>query len=444
MGGEPAATRPLVVLFLVALVLRVGIASFTGLNTPPRAGSDSAEYDRYAWNMAQGLGYRGMSPDVKDQDHLTAYRTPGTSLLWAGLFKLFGHRFDVIRLAHCLLGAASCLLVFAIADKWFCRRVAWWSAAIWAVYPTSLLFSAELLSEPLGAFLFLAYLAASAAWATHPQWARALGAGAALGLCVLAHPSKIVMVPFALLWAIWQWRRQPPRMVGAIAIPLVAIAVVSPWTMRNYVVFGRFIPLSTMGGQVLLEGNNDITASDLSGYVVLDTSIPGCAAALRAPDNEIERDRVAQHLAVEWITGHPAKWSSLAQAKLRRGFTPFLQPRVAIQYRLVYAVVWGSVLLLLVIGFVPSLVSSLKQGSPSWLIHLAILHFVVLTVVFFGFARYRYPIEPLCIMIAVWTADSIWQWWRGSDSRAPSRAAVNAVGKEQDAEVPRLDPGSVP
>ncbi|MGA2257283.1 MAG: hypothetical protein ABSG53_21720, partial [Thermoguttaceae bacterium] len=205
---------------------------------------------------------------------------------------------------------------------------------------------------------------------------------------------------------------------------LIAIAVVSPWTIRNYAVFGRFIPLTTMGGSVLLQGNNDIVASDpdLYGYNVWDTLIPGCAPLLRAPDNEIQRDRVAQHLAVEWIKGHPEKWLYLAQAKLRRGFTPFLQPRVSIYYRLVYAAIWGSVLLFFLLGFVPSLVSSLKQGSPSWLNHLAILHFVVLTVVFFGFARYRYSVEPLCLMIAVWTASSIWNWWRGSNSRIPSQA----------------------
>jgi 4-amino-4-deoxy-L-arabinose transferase-like glycosyltransferase len=429
-SGAPLRSR-LFVLFLAALVLRVAIACYAGLNAPPQSGSDAEEYDRYAWNVAQGRGYRGMSPDVQDQDHLTAYRTPGTSLLWAGLFKLFGHRFDVVRLAHCLLGAASCLLVFAVAEKWFGRRVAWWSAAIWAVYPTSLMFSADLLSEALAAFLFLAYLAACATWAARPRWAGALGAGAALGLCLLAHPSKIVMVPLALVWAVGQWRRQPSRMVQAIAIPLVALAVVAPWTIRNYVVFKKFIPLSTMGGSSLLQGNNDVVASDpaLRGYCVWDTQIPGCAELLRAPDDEVQRDRVAQRLAVEWIKGHPETWLLLAQAKVRRGFTPFLQ-QGNVYYRLAYAAVWGSILLLLMIGFVPSLVSSLRQGSPSWLIHLGILHFVVLTVVFFGFARYRFSIEPLCIMIAVWTVDVIWQWRRGSDGRVPPQAVVDAAGKE--------------
>ena len=227
-----------------------------------------------------------MSPDVTDQDHLTAYRTPGTSLLWACLYQVFGHRFDVVRLVHCLLGAASCLLVFVIADRWFSRPVAWFSAAVWAIYPTAILYSSiELVSESLSLCLFLGYLAAAAAFGERPRWTRGLAAGVLLGLCILTHPSKVVMVPFALLWAMAQWCREPRRMVAAAAIPLVAIIVVSPWSIRNYLVFKRFIPLTTMGGSVLLQGNNDVVASDpdLYGYCIWDTEIPDCATLLRGP-----------------------------------------------------------------------------------------------------------------------------------------------------------------
>src|SRR4051794_18541619 len=111
-----ARNRPWVVPALIGLgfALRLALAIALGMSTAPEPGSESREYDTYAWNVAQGRGYRGMSPGVADQDHLTAYRLPGTSLAWAGLFATFGHRYDVIRLAHCLAGAASILLVYSI------------------------------------------------------------------------------------------------------------------------------------------------------------------------------------------------------------------------------------------------------------------------------------------------------------------------------------------
>lgn len=87
----------LVVLVLLGAGLRVGLAIGLGLDKPPAFGSDQYEYDNYAWNVAQGRGYRGISPDVTDLDHLTAYRPPGTSLTWAALYRIFGHRYGVVH-----------------------------------------------------------------------------------------------------------------------------------------------------------------------------------------------------------------------------------------------------------------------------------------------------------------------------------------------------------
>src|SRR4051812_13432072 len=96
---------------VLGLALRIGLAAMQGLAEAPEPGSDSQEYDTYAWNVAQGRGYRGMSPDVADQDHLTAYRPPGTSLAWATVYRVVGHRYDAVRLLHCLASSLSIILV---------------------------------------------------------------------------------------------------------------------------------------------------------------------------------------------------------------------------------------------------------------------------------------------------------------------------------------------
>ena len=60
-----------------------------GLAAPPEPGSDGSEYDSYAWNISQGRGFSGISPDVKTLDgqlleHPTAYRAPATSVFLGG------------------------------------------------------------------------------------------------------------------------------------------------------------------------------------------------------------------------------------------------------------------------------------------------------------------------------------------------------------------------
>ena len=75
----------LMVLLALGLASRFAITIHAGWTAPPRPGSDASEYDSFAWNLAQGRGYSGISPDVNGPDgqplvHPTAYRSPGTSV----------------------------------------------------------------------------------------------------------------------------------------------------------------------------------------------------------------------------------------------------------------------------------------------------------------------------------------------------------------------------
>ena len=204
--------------------------------------------------LAQGRGYRGLSPDVADQDHLTAYRAPGTSVVWAGLYALFGHRYDVVRVFHGVVGAAGVVLVFGIGRRCFGASTGLVAAAIWAVMPTALHSSASLLAEPLGTVWLLAHVWALLLLAERPGWGRAGISGALLGAAILTRPNFVLLVPLEALWALWQFRGHWGSALRALAVPLVGVLALAPWTARNYVRFGHFIPLTTSGGSALLQG----------------------------------------------------------------------------------------------------------------------------------------------------------------------------------------------
>src|SRR5205085_1845579 len=120
--------------------------------------------------------------------------------------------------------------------------------------------------------------------------------------------------------------------------------------------FGRFIPLSTMGGSALLQGNNRIVATDpgLYGYSTWDSRIPEYRDALKSAGDEVERDRRAGQFAVDWLKANRELWPQLAVNKIVRGWTPFLQPNSPRLYRIGTLVSWGPVLLLFLVGFVPT------------------------------------------------------------------------------------------
>lgn len=405
----------LLAIVVVAISLRLGVAVKMGLNAGPRPGSDQNEYDTYAWNLAQGRGYRGPSPDVIDHDHLTAYRPPVTSVTWAGLYCIFGHRYDVVRVFHCVLDGISAVIIFAIGRRCFNERIGLISAAIWAVWPLGLLYSCELLSEPIATFIYLLFLLACLWFAEHPTGLRALTSGILLGMALMARSNYIVMLPLVLLWVIWQFRRQPRALAWGLTILAVSLLCLVPWTARNYHIFGKLIPLSTTAGSALLQGNNDIVATNPAyyGFSIWDTEInEEITRQLRAPNDEYERDRIAKRLAIDWLKSHRDKWVFLVQAKFRRSLTPFLQ-QPSKSRRLIYFVTWGPILVLFGLAFFPTLLTFLRRDQPGWLIHLAIAHYIINSIAFYALSRYRYPIEGLCIILACVSALWLWDKLRG-------------------------------
>lgn len=397
---------------LVGLAARVGLVAYQGLSVAPVPGTDASEYDAYAWNLTQGNGYRGPSPDVADQNHLTAYRPPLPSLLLAGVYAVVGHRYDAVRLVHCLLGAVSIVLVYRIGRRAYGDSVGLRAAAGYALYPLAILQSTDIASEPLGVLLFLCFLDQSLQFAASRTWGSAITAGIVFGLALLTRANYALMVPLFALWAVVQLRGDSRHLLRAGAVLAVAGLVMAPWMIRNYLVFERFIPFSTTGGSALLQGNNRLVVSDprFYGYSVWDTELEEYQGPLRTAGDEVERDRRAKELAVQWLKEHRDQWGFLLLHKFLRSWTPWLEHNPSAVSRVVYLITWGPILILFGIGVVPSFVASMRAGSPAWLMHLAILHYVLNSLIFFANIRYRAPVDPLCLIIAAWTITQVLGW----------------------------------
>jgi 4-amino-4-deoxy-L-arabinose transferase-like glycosyltransferase len=402
---------------LIGFAIRIGIAAHAGLGSAPRLGSDASEYDSYAWNLAGGHGYRGISPDIDDAkgqplDHPTAYRVPGTSLFWAGLYSLFGHRYAAVRVAGCVLDTLMIILVYRVAIECFDPNVALVSAAIYVVWPTAVFYASQLGSEPLYAFLFVGSLLACLQFAKYPGWFYSVAGGLLLGLAILVRANGIIMVPLLFAWSIWQFRKAKRLVVvQALSIPLLAMLVLVPWIARNYRTFHAFVPFDTSGGDVLLGSYNRITASDplYYGYWVFPTSeLAEYRKQIIASNDEVSRDRVERRLAIQWIENHRDKLLYLVESRFRRSLTPFLESRSPALFRIGMMTAWGPIVVFLALGFFPTLVFFLRAHNPGWIVHLGILHFVLTALVFWGASRFRYPVEGLCIILAV--ASFSWLW----------------------------------
>ena len=232
------------------LALSVALLFVNAYPLPP-VQFDAVEYMSLARNIAVGKGFTqdGITPAI--------YRPPLSSALLGGWFFLTGTSSPFSAavfqsLLHTVGVLAAFLLFLEIASS-----PAWAVAgALWlAVNPLLVTRAAFVMQEPtLLLFTTLAALL-SVRWIKFPSTSRAGLAGTAWGLCTLA---KVVswFAPFLLLAMQFLPGRQRREWRGTEAATLLVcfVAVVAPWSVRNYVHFHRFIPVNGQG-EGMLEWN---------------------------------------------------------------------------------------------------------------------------------------------------------------------------------------------
>jgi len=228
---------------------------------------DAKDYDQHARSIAIGQGYA----DSVRPGRPTAFRPPGFPVLLAGVYKVAGveraqeaRRVVPARIVQAVLGTLIVGLVGLLAAQLWDRRVSLVAMALAAVYLPLILVGGSVMSEPLFAALELGALAAAIAHrrSRHPL-RLALLAGVLAGLAILTRANAgVLLAPLAV--ALWDGRPRLSRRALAPPVVLVAVAAltVSPWTIRNAMVFHSFIPVSTQAGSALAGTYNDAARAD--------------------------------------------------------------------------------------------------------------------------------------------------------------------------------------
>ena len=84
----------------------------------------------------------------------------------------------------------------------------------------------------------------------------ALASGLLWGAAVLTRETVLYFLPVAALWLAWRRKGGARRAAWLLA---AAALVVVPWTVRNWLVFDAFVPVSTSGALNLWQGNTRLS-----------------------------------------------------------------------------------------------------------------------------------------------------------------------------------------
>jgi len=266
-------------------------------------------------HVAQLLRQGGLASFVSSSSPLGDLNTlghpPGYSILLAGIFSVREESNTAVQFVQIACDALAAVVIFMIVAELMPTSAALIAGMLAAFSPQFAWNSVLLLPDSLAVLPILLAVYCLLRGVRRPRLLTFIVAGALIGVsCWLRANAMFLTVFIALAVPLLiknNWRY-------ALAVVFGTLLIVLPLTIRNVIVFHRFIPLSLGAGQTLLEGISDYDPEGKFGIPNTDIGImkqeaeqsqrPDYYGTLFNPDGvERERARLSRGFAV--IRSHP-------------------------------------------------------------------------------------------------------------------------------------------
>jgi 4-amino-4-deoxy-L-arabinose transferase-like glycosyltransferase len=404
-------------IFWIALALRILVITI-GHTYRIRPFQDHFQFGwemgRVARALATGYGYA--DPFVGHTGP-TAWVPPLFPLLIAAVFKITGVYTPlsawILLSINSVFSAATALAIYEIAARCYSRKVAIWSAWLWALYPAALQYAVHWvwemsLTTMLFAFVLVLALRmcgigdskAASEQQTTRRW---LLFGLLWGLIALSNSSLLLFLPACALWILVGVADKPTAIARAALASVVFIALIAPWIYRNWTVFHAFIPMRSNLGAEFYAGSGP--GSNGFPFVATLPLVERDPEVMRYKQlGEIAWVREQGAKAKAYIDAHPAHyalitlkriyfyWVSVPHPEERSPAGEFLRE---INYCFLSITGW--------LGLLLSLRNrTLAAWLFAWVFLLLPLTYYFVTVN----ARFRHPLEPLIAILTVYLFQS--------------------------------------
>jgi hypothetical protein len=264
-----AIATSLALIVTIAFVARVGFAVSQARKIPDVALAH-VPFENETGSIAQAIATgQGFSNPFARTTGPTAWLTPIYPWLVVVAFKIFGvftiHAFYFLVFLNIVFSSAACVPLFAVGRRIAGVGVGALAAWLWAIFPNAVMTPFEWIWDTsLAAVLSVVLLWATMRLAESRRMRDWCWYGLLWGFVLMTNPSLGSLLPFLLGWAAYRvWWKPAARstdkawLLKPSAALAIAILCCVPWTMRNYAVFHRFVPLRSNFPLELYIGNND-------------------------------------------------------------------------------------------------------------------------------------------------------------------------------------------
>jgi hypothetical protein len=418
----------LIVLF--ALGVRLGYA-WEQQSTTPHWALASVPFLYEPGNIAHSLAVgKGFASPFHEDTGPTAWDPPVYPLIVAGVFRLFGtYTFPAFVAAvslNIIFSSLVCVPVFFAGKRIAGTGVAAGAAWLWAIFPNGFIIPYQWIWDTS----LSALLAATILWATLAldesnrlrDWC---GYGLLWGFALMTNGTLLALLPFLLGWLAYRraresggaWLARPALAVGVLVLCCV------PWTVRNYAVFHSFVPLRSVLGLQLWLGNNDQYQDHFPGWLhPIDDSVERAKYVRMGEMAYMDEKRQE---AVHWMATHP--WREVQLFAQRFTATWLGTPHPVRDFLSSHSFSIRAVFVcnfLVAIGALAGIVVLYRDRSTrGYALPVAVFP-VVFPFAFYlsqALFRYRYPIDPVVMLLAaVGVGALVRKFWAGNSGAVKS------------------------
>lgn len=375
-------TRFLLIILFLSLVIRLGLI----FSVTEPIDRDAKEYYEIAQNLVAGKGFSidGIEP--------TARRSPGYPIFLASIIAVFGSNPQALYLTQALINVLTIYLIYLALKYSKVKSSLRLLIAVLLSLSTSFVYVNVLYAEILTMFVVSQVLLLT----LHPgissrPFQKSLLIGILLGFLVHLRPTFLYlpffMIFFVIIIKIFK-RRFAIR--NHLVTAVIALIIVVPWTIRNYVAFRQFIPLVSAGGGELWGANFEIAERTVWNSV--------------SDIEKYEEQRTASHaLQNRLITEYRQKYNLQNPEDLNR-FLSKQGQTIILRHPFRYGLL--SFNRLMIFWFSPPIGSTtLKAISPAvFIVILLFKHLLTILSIFgiYKFARQDFSGAAVCLAILLY------------------------------------------
>lgn len=442
----------------VAVGLRMVSALYQGDRVTILPGIyDQISYHTLAIRLLQGHGF-SFGTKWWPETHAgapTAHWSFLYTLYLAGVYLITGVHPLVARLIQAIVaGIFQPLLTWRIGRSLFGQRIGLIGAGLSSVYIYFFYYGGALMTET---FYILAIL-----WALdlvislgrsndapsldrRRSWLQWLALGLAFGIATLLRQLILLLAPIVFGWLLLVRSKRglsPPGLiqrfhaarptVAGLAVSLaVMVALIAPWTLRNYHVFHRFVLLNTNDGYVFFWANHPVYGTNFVPILPSAEYQQLIPANLKSLDEAALNDELLRR-GIGFVVTNPVRYALLSASRIKTYFEFWPSPQSSLASNLGRTFSFGALLPFMIIGLYLSVrdmrIITEQRREALGLLFVFMAVYTAIHLLSWALVRYRLPVDAILILFAARAVDPMLERSFHIRTSRPSPQSLNRSG----------------